>query len=136
MQLSDEYVIHLMKPVFVSMQYGLTVLGGVFMCLGLLAILQEGPDSFHHLRNKPHKTRPLLFYHRISIFYRLALGVVLLALTLLNIGPFWTDQEQKSPASPMFRLLNESYYLPLLFIIALTAALVDFVSLTTFMRDT
>ena len=62
------------------------------------------------------------------MYYRLMLGVVLLALTLLNIGPFWTDQEQTTPASPMFRLLDEPYYLPLLFLISLTAALVDFVS--------
>lgn len=128
-KLSDEYVVILMKPVYTSMQYGISVLGGVFVCLGLLSILQHGPASFHPLRHAPHKTRSHMFYHRISMFYRFGLGVILLFLTLLNIGPFWTDADQTTPASPMFRLLNGTVYLPLLMLITLTAAVLDFVSL-------
>lgn len=127
-KLSDEYVVTLMKPVYISMQYGISVLGGVFVCLGLLSILQHGPASFHALRHAPHKKRPHMFYHRISMCYRFGLGVVLLLLTLLNIGPFWKDADQTTPASPMFHLLDGTVYLPLLFLITLSAALLDFVS--------
>lgn len=69
-----------------------------------------------------------MFYHRISMFYRLGLGIVLLFLTLLSIGPFWNNIEQTGKASPMFRLIDSTAYLPLLFLITMTAALVDFVS--------
>lgn len=62
------------------------------------------------------------------MFYRLGLGILLLLLTMLNIGPFWSDEEQTTPASPMFHLLDSSVYLPLLFLITVSAALVDFVS--------
>lgn len=126
--LQDEYVVTLMKPVYVSMQYGLSVLGGVFVCLGLLSILQHGPASFHHLRHAPHKKRSLLFYHRISMFYRFGLGIVLLLLTLLDIGPFWNNADQTGPAAPIFKLMDSTVYLPLLFLIALSAAILDFVS--------
>jgi len=132
MHLADEYVVRIMKPVYISMQYGISVLGGVFVCLGLLSILQHGPASFHSLRHAPHKKRPLIFYHKISMFYRFGLGIVLLLLTMLNIGPFWTDQEQETPASPMFHLLDGTVYLPLLFLITVSAAVVDFVSLFDF----
>lgn len=132
-QLQDEYVVHLMKPVYVSMQYGITVLGGVFVCLGLLSILQHGPDTFHHLRHAPHKRRSHMFYHRISMFYRLGLGIVLLLLTLLDIGPFWKDADQKTPAAPIFKLIDGTVYLPVLFLLAMSAALVDFVSAPTWL---
>lgn len=124
---SNEYVLAIMKPLFVSMQYGLTVLGGVFVCLGLLSVLQHGPASFHTLRHAPHKKRSHMFYHRISMFYRLGLGIALLLLTLLDIGPFWTDTDQLTPAAPIFHLANGPTYLPMIFLITLSAALVDFV---------
>lgn len=117
-----------MKPVYVSMQYGLTVMGGVFVCLGLLSILQYGPDSFHHLRHAPHKRRSHMFYHRISTFYRFGLGIALLFLTLLDIGPFWRDADQTTTAAPIYQLLNNAAYLPVLFLVALSAAMLDFVS--------
>lgn len=117
-----------MKPVYVSMQYGFTVLGGCFVCLGLLSMLQEGPSKKHTSPTPHPKKRPPHFYHRISMFYRFGLGVVLLLLTLLDIGPFWKTAEQTDPAAPIYHLVNGTVFLPILFLVALSAGVLDFVS--------
>lgn len=67
------------------------------------------------------------------MFYRLGLGIVLLLLTLLDIGPFWKDADQKTPAAPIFKLIDGTVYLPVLFLLAMSAALVDFVSAPTWL---
>jgi hypothetical protein len=119
------------------MQYGFSVLGGVFFSLGLLSILQYGPAAFQNTHHEPHQRRPPMFYHRISMFYRVGLGVVLFFLSLLDIGPFWDNSDQDGPAAPIYRLLNGTTFLPTLFLISLTACIVDFVSVcNTFIVET
>lgn len=61
------------------------------------------------------------------MFYRLGLGIVLLLLTLLDIGPFWKNEDQESSVAPIFKLVDSPAYLPIFFLVALSAALVDFV---------
>jgi hypothetical protein len=126
--LLDEYNVLLMKPVYVSMQYGFTVLGGVFVCLGLLSVLQHGPAAFHKTHHEPHQKRSRMFYHKVSMFYRFALGIVLLLLSLLDIGPFWNNSDQTGPAAPIYFLLNGTLFLPILFLMSLSACILDFVS--------
>lgn len=120
-----------MEPLYISMIYGLTVLGGVFTCLGLLSILQSGPQALHEGQHRPSHKRSAAFFHRISMFYRLGLGIVLLLLTLLDIGPFWKTADQSDQSAPIYQLVNQDWYLPILFLITSTAAMVDFVSRTS-----
>lgn len=126
----DEYLAALGKPLYVSVQYGPTVLGSFILCLGFLSMMQHGPAALHSTHPNSHHKRPRMFYHRISMFYRIGLGTALLLLTLLDIGPFWSfkEQEQVGPVAPIYRLIDSSAYLPFLFLVTLTAALVDFVS--------
>jgi hypothetical protein len=124
--LIDEFKLSLMKPVFVSMQYGFTVLGGAFVCLGLLSMLQHDTTRLRTRRQSKLK-RSALFFQRITTWYRFLLGIILLSLSLLNIGPFYKTSELEGKAAPMYTLMNGVIFLPILFAISTSACILDFV---------
>lgn len=115
----NRYVNVLIKPVFVSQQYGVTVLGGFFICLAALLLLQHYPHHHRHRR-----------YWAVSCWYKFGLGTVLLLLSLLNIGPFFSIDGlfDEAHSAPMYDWIFSVMYQPSLFLAAATSALLDFVS--------
>lgn len=113
----DLYVTLLIRPVYISQQYGVTVLGAFFVCLAGLLCLQHYPSDHRHKR-----------YSAVSRWYRFILGGILLLLSLLYIGRFYPpDSLFTGQVAPIFNYIDSAWYLPSLFLAAATAALVDLV---------
>lgn len=128
----SQYAAELIRPVYVSVMYGLTVLGGYLVCLAGLLVLQRKSKSKASQSERNTWSTP-------EMWTRLIIGTILLLLTLLDIGSFYSPSQLSdledpdhggfvTGVAPIYAVAGSIWLLPIIFLAALSVLLVDFVS--------